>query len=103
MLRAEAALRAGDIAGAFVLINQQRALYKMAALVPAATLSAAWRTLQTEYGAVVWIEARRLWQFRRWSATPVADPAHITFLDGRASCIPISLQETQSNPRLSGG
>lgn len=103
MLRAEAALRGGDIAGAFALINQQRAQYKMAALVPPVTVSAAWRTLQSEYGAVVWIEARRLWQFRRWSAAPVSDPAHIAFLDGRASCIPISLQEIQSNPRLSGG
>lgn len=103
MLRAEAALRNGDIAGAFVLINQQRALYKLPALVPPATLAAAWKTLQSEYGAVIWIEARRLWQFRRWSATPTTDPSHITFLDGRATCIPISLQELQSNPHLSGG
>ena len=51
---------------------------------------------------MTWIEARRLWQMRRWSATPVSDPSHITFLDGRAKCIPISLQELQSNPKLSG-
>ncbi len=102
MLRAEAALRTGDIAGSFVLINQQRAQNKLAALVPPATVAAAWKTLQSEYGAVVWIEARRLWQLRRWSATPTTDPAHVTFLDGRAKCIPISLQEVQSNPKLGG-
>lgn len=102
LLRAEAALRNGDIAGAYLLINQQRAFYKLAALTPATTLAAAWTTLQSEYGAVTWIEARRLAQFRRWSATPATDPSHITFLDGRASCIPVSQQEIQSNPALQG-
>ncbi len=101
MLRAEAALRAGDIAGAFVLINQQRTQYKLTALVPPADLATAWRTLEKEYGAVVWLEARRLWQLRRWSAD--AGPAHSSFLDGRAKCIPISLQEMQSNPNAAGG
>ena len=101
MLRAEAALRAGDIPGAFTLINQQRARYLLVALAEPADLPTAWRTLQKEYGAVVWLEARRLWQLRRWGAD--AGPAHTTFLDGRASCIPISLQETQSNPNATGG
>ena len=101
MLRAEAALRAGDIAGAFTLINQQRAQYNMAALTAPADLPTAWKTLEKEYGAVVWLEARRLWQLRRWSAD--TGPAHTTFLDGRASCIPISQQEMQSNPNATGG
>jgi hypothetical protein len=101
MLRAEAALRAGDIAGAFTLINLQRTQYKLAALTPPADLPTAWKTLQKEYGAVVWLEARRLWQLRRWSAD--AGPAHTSFLDGRARCIPISLQEMQSNPNAAGG
>jgi starch-binding outer membrane protein, SusD/RagB family len=101
MLRAEAALRANDIPGAFTLINQQRAQYKLAALTAPADLPTAWKTFQKEYGAVVWLEARRLWQLRRWGAD--AGPAHTTFLDGRASCIPISQEETQSNPNLAGG
>ena len=101
MLRAEAALRAGDIAGAFALINQQRTQHKLVALVPPADLATAWRTLEKEYGAVNWLEARRLWQLRRWSAD--AGPAHSSFLDGRAKCIPISLQEMQSNPNATGG
>jgi hypothetical protein len=101
MLRAEAALRAGDIPGAFTLVNQQRAQYKLAALTAPADLPTAWQTFEKEYGAVVWLEARRLWQLRRWSVD--AGPAHSSFLAGRASCIPISLQERQSNPNVAGG
>jgi hypothetical protein len=101
MLRAEAALRGGDIAGAFTLINQQRAQYNLAALIPPTDLPTAWKTLEKEYGAVVWLEARRLWQLRRWTADPGA--AHTTFLNGRATCIPISQQEAQSNPNAAGG
>ena len=50
---------------------------------------------------MVRIEGHRPWQLRRWGAD--AGPAHTTFLDGRASCIPISLQEMQSNPNAAGG
>jgi hypothetical protein len=101
MLRAEAALRSGDIAGAFTLINQQRAQYRLAALATPTDLTAAWQTFEKEYGAVVWLEGRRLWQLRRWQAA--TGPAHNGFLDGRAACIPISLAEMQSNPNAAGG
>jgi hypothetical protein len=101
MLRAEAALRSGDVAGAFALVNQQRAQYRLAALTPPADLTAAWQVFEKEYGAVVWLEARRLWQLRRWQADK--GPAHNGFLDGRATCIPISLQEMQSNPNVGTG
>lgn len=101
MLRAEAALRTGDIPGAFTLINQQRTQYRLADLAVPADLTTAWRTLEKEFGAVVWIEARRLWQLRRWGAA--SGPSHSAFLDGRATCIPISLQEMQSNPKVGGG
>jgi hypothetical protein len=99
MLRAEERLLAGDITGAMALINQQRTQNKMSPLTTTPPdINAAWRTLQKEYGAVGWLEARRLWQLRRWQADP--GPAHVTFLDGRATCLPISLQEMQSNPFL---
>ena len=98
MLRAENALRSGDIPGAFALINQQRAVYLLAALPAPTDITAAWRTLQREYGAVNWLEARRLWQLRRWEVA--TGPAKTTFLTGRASCIPISLEERQSNPNV---
>jgi starch-binding outer membrane protein, SusD/RagB family len=101
MLRAEAALRANDIPGAFTLINQQRAQYKLAALTAPTDITAAWQILEKEYGAVVWLEARRLWQLRRWTVD--TGPAHSSFLAGRATCIPISQQEMQSNPNAAGG
>lgn len=100
MLRADDALRRGDIPGAFDLINQQRSQYSMDPLATPTDITVAWRTLQKEYGAVVWLEARRLWQLRRWAVDP--GPAHVTFLDNRATCIPISLNEKQSNPNLRG-
>jgi hypothetical protein len=101
MLRAENALRNGDIPGAFTLINQQRAIYLLTPLATPADLTVAWRTLQREYGAVVWLEARRLWQLRRWQVA--TGPAKANFLDGRATCIPVSEQERQSNPNAVGG
>lgn len=99
VLRAEAALRTGDIAGTYTLLNQARAFYGMPALTPAATVADAWKTLEFERGATLWLQARRLWDLRRWYAD--AGPAKNTFLEGRDKCIPISQQEQAANPNLS--
>ncbi len=98
MIRAENALRGGDIAGAFTFINQQRAVYAMAALTAPADIATAWATLEKEKGAVLWLEGRRLGDLRRWNAE--TGPARNTFLDSRDKCIPISLAELQTNPNL---
>jgi hypothetical protein len=100
MLRAEDALRNGDIPTAFTFINQQRAVYNMSALTPPADLATAWQTLEFERGAVVWLEARRLWDLRRWFVDP--GPAHNDFLQGRDKSIPVSLAEYQTNTNLLG-
>lgn len=105
MLRAEAALRAGDVAGALALINQQRAFYSttsnpLPALTGLTTAAELWPVLQKERGAVVWLENRRLWDLRRWNAEPA--PIKHTFLDGRDKCLPISENEMLSNPNLRG-
>lgn len=105
MLRAEAALRAGDVAGAMTLINQQRAFYSttanpLPAITGITTAAEAWPILHKERGAVLWLENRRLWDLRRWNAEP--SPAKNTFLDGRDKCIPISENERLSNPNLRG-
>ena len=100
MLRAEAALRSGDIPGAFLLINQQRAFYTLAPLTAPADIKTAWTTFETEKGATVWLEARRLWDLQRWNAA--TGPSHNAFLDSRDKCIPISLAEMQSNRNLAG-
>jgi starch-binding outer membrane protein, SusD/RagB family len=98
VLRAEERLRNGDITGAFGFINQQRTFYGLAALPEPASLAAAWPILQKERGAVTWLEARRLWDLRRWNAD--TGPAHNSFLDLRDQCIPISQEEMQANPNL---
>jgi starch-binding outer membrane protein, SusD/RagB family len=104
LIRAEAALRNNDVPGAMTLINQERAFYSTAAAplpaLTATTAADAWRILQKERGAVLWLETRRLWDLRRWNAEPA--PIKNTFLDGRDKCIPISQNELQSNPNLRG-
>ncbi|HVX41428.1 MAG TPA: RagB/SusD family nutrient uptake outer membrane protein [Gemmatimonadaceae bacterium] len=94
LIRAEAALRAGDVAGAMTLINQERAQYKLAP-VAAATAGDAETILQSERGSVLWLEGRRLWDLRRW----LADGTD-TFLKGRSTCVPASRNEIASNPNM---
>lgn len=102
LLRAEASLRNNDVPGAMSLINQARAFYNTPATplppLSATTLAEAWPILQRERGATVWLEARRLWDLRRWNVE--VGPAKNTFLNSRDKCIPISLNELQSNPSL---
>ena len=94
LLRAEAALRTNDVAGAMTLINQGRTAATLPALT-AATADAAWTILQRERGAVLWLEGRRLWDLRRWE-----DEKRSTALQGRSSCMPISQEEVGANPNL---
>jgi len=94
LIRAEAALRANDVTAATGFINQGRA----AATLPPLTLTtvaAGWTALMRERGAVLWLEGRRLYDLRRW----LADGRN-TQLQGRSSCMPISLEEIGANPNL---
>lgn len=91
LIEAEAALRIdGDIDAAMERINHVRAV---AGVEPKSgtTLEAAWQALRTERSIVLWMEARRLWDLRRFD-----DP----FLDGRDECIPPSEEEQLTNPNL---
>ncbi len=97
LIRAEAALRQGDVDGSVALMNQERAAYDLDP-VTAATAAEAWTILEKERGAVLWLEARRLGDLRRWYAA--TDASHNDFLNGRDTCIPISLNEQMSNPNL---
>jgi hypothetical protein len=104
MLRAEAALRSNDVGGAMALINQQRAFYSTSSTplppLSASTAAEAWPILQKERAAVLWLENRRFWDLRRWNTEP--PPIKNTYLDARDKCVPISLNEKQSNPNLRG-
>jgi len=96
VLRAEAALRGGDIPGMTALLNTARAQYTgLTTLTAPTTTAAAWTLLQQERGATVWLEARALWDMRRWNAEGTN-----TFLNGRNKCVPVSDNEYASNPNL---
>ncbi len=102
VLRAEAALRNGDVAGAMTLINLERAFYNSSTspLPPltATTAAEAWPILQKERAAVTWLENRRFWDLRRWLTEP--PPIQNNYLASRDKCIPVSENEQQSNPNL---
>lgn len=95
LLRAEAALRSGDAVQAMALVNEERAQYGLDETA-AADQAEAWSVLQRERAAVVWLEARHLWDERRWAAEGRSD----FFADGRSRCIPPSAEEQGSNPNL---
>ncbi len=94
LIRAEALLRDSDVPGAVGLINDERAFYGLADTT-ASTPEEGWALLQKERGAVLWLEARRLWDLRRWHAEGLND-----FLDGRDDCIPPSREEQAANPNF---
>ncbi len=100
VLAAESELRSGNIGPAFALLNEARDEWGMVALAVPATLTEAWTTLHHERAAETWLETRRLWDLRRWFAE--SGPAHHDFLQGRDTCFPISENEKDSNPNLSG-
>jgi hypothetical protein len=95
VLRAEAALRAGDYAGMTDLLNQARAVVKMAPLTAPTTESEAWNLFKFERVATVWLEHRGFWDRARWYAE-----GRDNMLDGRAKCYPISSSEINSNSNL---
>ncbi|HEX7119627.1 MAG TPA: RagB/SusD family nutrient uptake outer membrane protein [Longimicrobiales bacterium] len=99
VLRAEAELRNGasGIPAATALLNRARAVYGMAELAEPATLEEAWDILHYERSATVWLEGRRLWDLSRWFAAGPGDPSYHPFLEGRATCIPISKEERDAN------
>ncbi len=105
MIRAEAALRADDVDGATGFVNQQRAVYGLAALPVPASVDAAWRMVQKERGAVLWVEARRFGDLRRWYEEGhrqfmAEDDPRLATWGERAQCFPVSEREVLSNPNF---
>lgn len=75
LLEAEAALVQDGAAGIgemMAKINEVRAFHDLAAIDPGTvtTLEDAWALLQKERGIELWLEGKRLPDFRRWAVTP---------------------------------
>lgn len=117
LYRAEGMLRDGDQAGGMELINQVRSMYisdntgEPLASRTASSLEEAWTHLKTERMIEGLLEGRRLVDLRRWAAdgspgeAPYPDWEKLTPLFGEepmATCFPISENERQRNPNLSG-
>lgn len=108
LIEAEGKLRAGDWAGAMQIVNQLRSAVG-APTVSAANATEAWTRLKRERGIELWIEARRLFDLRRWkeASTPGAlDPLEVpgaaSYLQGQDLCFPFSQAEIDTNPNLTG-
>ena len=116
LLRAEAQLRMNGLAGipeAYARMNEARAVYGMTPLTPTATLEEAWDDLHYERSATLWLEARHLWDARRWyEGVDPSEPEYFGFMGGpdglpgggddRDTCFPIGDEELRSNPNFSG-
>lgn len=98
MLRAEARLRAGDLAGMTTLLNESRAFFGMDPLPQPASAADAWPIMRFERGATLWLMGKRLYDLRRWKEEGgiVADP----FAANRDTAFPISDEERRANPNF---
>ena len=97
-LRAEAALRSGDLAGMTALLNEARDFVGMDPLAVPASVADAWPIMRFERSATVWLMGKRIYDLRRWKdeGGVVADP----FAADRDTCWDISDEERRSNPNL---
>jgi hypothetical protein len=115
LIEAEAALRSGDVQGAMDKINEARTFWGLADLT-AADEDEAWVHLDHERYLTLWLEARRLFDYRRWDTpenrTRLPSILHLygdvnvvyeldPSLDKRPVCLPLSFDECGSNLSLS--
>jgi starch-binding outer membrane protein, SusD/RagB family len=98
LIEAEVLLRSGNVGGAMAKINGVRALAGVTPVV-ATTVPDAWVALDKERHFTLWLEGRRLKDNARLSAGGLSSFS-ATFMQGRNSCFPPSLNEVASNPNL---
>lgn len=108
LIRAEAMLVDGDFQGAMQIVNELRADVGVDPW-QVSSLEEAWTAFRFERGIELWMEARRMWDFRRWEAMgapgeyqPLEDHNNPdTFLAAdRDLCYPIPDNERDTNPNI---
>lgn len=114
LIRAEALLRAGDWQDAIDLVNDELRSTVGVDDWSVSSEEEAWTAFRFERGIELWLEARRLWDFYRWSEEGVPgqmqsleDPSNPdTYLQSEPDyCIPVPNSERETNddvPTLSG-
>lgn len=120
LIEAEAALVNNDTTTALAIINARRAALApvQGAVNAGGTIGGGWTQLKRERMLELWLEARRLGDLRRWRTSGTPGYNQGTTFDGvwvtgevnpretmtsptvRNVCIPIGLNETQTNPNL---
>ena len=115
LIKAEAALTSGDLAGAMTLINSLRAGIisdrnnQPIPLWTATNINEGWAFLKRERNIELWMEARRLGDLRRWKENNT--PGAIDWPDYESvaavfrqytpvQCYPVPDQELNTNPNL---
>ena len=97
LIEAEAKLVGGDVAGAMTSLNARRVSLGLAPWT-AANATEAWTALKRERGIELWLESRRLGDFRRWAA--LSRPGTAEDMTGRDLCFATPLSEKQTNPNF---
>lgn len=97
LIEAEALLVGGDVNGAMTKLNARRIALNLTPWT-AANATEAWTALKRERGIELWLEGRRMGDFRRWKA--LNRPGDQEDMTGRDLCFPIPLSELETNPNL---
>ena len=97
LIEAEAKLVAGDVGGAMTLVNAHRVALSLAPWT-AGNATEAWTALKRERGIELWLEGRRLGDFRRWAA--LSRPGTSDDMTGRDLCFATPLSEKETNPNF---
>ena len=97
LIEAEAKLVANDVTGAMTLVNQHRVSLGLTPWT-AANATEAWTALKRERGIELWLEGRRLGDFRRWAA--LSRPGTSDDMTGRNLCFATPLSEKETNPNF---
>lgn len=109
LVEAEALLRDGEIPAAMTVINAIRLRAGMDPWPSPGSLVDAWTLLKRERGIELWLEGRRLADFRRWRETSTPgelNPYELGLTNGgpdltnAALCQPIPENEEEYNPNL---
>jgi hypothetical protein len=97
LVEAEAKLVANDVPGAMTLVNTRRVSLGLAPWT-AANATEAWTALKRERGIELWLESRRLGDFRRWAT--LNRPGTSDDMTGRDLCFATPLSEKETNPNF---